>query len=659
MMADRAAFKDFEQYRHASAHEVVYGVLEKSLKPRKPLSVSEWSDAHRILSSKGSAMAGKWRTDRNPPMREPMDCMSARSTVHDAVLMWPVQFGKSEIAINAVGYSIDHAPCPVMVCLPGEVSMNKWIAQKLNPMIEETQVVHDAMTSTATRDGSNRREFKDFKGGQLYLEHAGSPARLKSSTVKVLIVDEYDEFAANFPSGDDPADMLDDRTSAFPSTYKRLYISSPQLKGISRTEAKWEKSDKRRYHVPCPHCGHLQHLEWPNLKFDNINTQIVNVRYVCIDCGCEIAEHHKTEMIKHGRWIAENPSAKIRGYHINCLYYQIGLGPRWATLAEMWIDAQNDPAKLKTFVNSRLAEPWEDQTTRKLRNNAIADRAEPYSLRTIPAGGITLTAGVDTQDNRLAVQIVAWGHGMAFWVIDYVELPGDPADDVVWTSLTELLNRPIQHELGVLLRVEAAAVDMGGHRTDAVKAFVRSRRIRRPMAIFGATASTAPVLGKGKAHDVNWKGQLDKRGVIAYQVGTVNAKHWLYGRMGVDAEKEASERHTHFSDELPLDYFSGVVSETYNPRTNRFEKKRGARNEPLDTLGYSYAAAHHPELRLHRRTKADWDFAAQRVLESVVTIDREAPKTDSLAQAQARPQEQLASTRSTLSASPKPKGRQW
>ena len=325
------------------------------------------------------------------------------------------------------------------------------------------------------------------------------------------------------------------------------------------------------------------------------------------------AKDNMADMIRKGRWVPENPGAKIRGYHINCLYYQIGLGPRWADLVEMWLGAQNDPAKLKTFVNDRLAEPWEDPAMRAVKHNIVADRAEPYALRSAPAGVLAVTAGVDTQDNRLAVHITGWGVGMASWTIDYVELPGDPAEDVVWASLTELLNTPISHAWGGTLRVEAVAIDAGGHRTEAVKAFVRSRRVRRPLCIFGAVPNNAPVLSKGKMQDVNWRGQLDKRGVQIHHVGTVAIKHMLYSRLSTDADKPAEQRLCHFSEELDGAYFAGLVSETFNPGKNRFEKKRGARNEPLDTWGYAYAATHHPELRLHRLTRADWERRADRL----------------------------------------------
>ena len=110
---------------YADARHEINAALARAFAPRKALTVSEWSDAEVILSKKASAEPGPWRTSRNPPLKEPMDCMSARSTISDVVLMFPVQMGKSEVCRNVLGYSMDHNPGPIMVCLPGEVSMIK------------------------------------------------------------------------------------------------------------------------------------------------------------------------------------------------------------------------------------------------------------------------------------------------------------------------------------------------------------------------------------------------------------------------------------------------------------------------------------------------------------------------------------------------------
>lgn len=132
-------------YRDAS--QVIFSALARALAPRLPLTVSQWADKERRLSSKGSAEPGPWRTSRNPPLREPMDRLSARSSAKQIVLKFPIQFGKTEVAINATGYTMDHNPGPIMVCLPGEASMNKWVAQKLNPMLEETACVRAKLAS--------------------------------------------------------------------------------------------------------------------------------------------------------------------------------------------------------------------------------------------------------------------------------------------------------------------------------------------------------------------------------------------------------------------------------------------------------------------------------------------------------------------------------
>lgn len=587
--------------------------MARAIAPRKRMLVSDWADNNRVLSTKGSSIAGQWRTSRNPPLREPMDACSSKSGVRDVSLMFPIQFGKTEVEVNALGYFMTEAPGPIMVCLPGEVSMDKWVNQKLNPLIEESKAVREALRSVSSRDASNTKTFKDFVGGQLYLEHAGSPSRLKSTTVQKLLVDEVDEFANNLKGGDDPVEMLDGRTSAFPATSIRVYISSPQIKGRSRIEEKFEKGDQRRYHVPCPHCGHMQHLQWSGLQWAK---DLSAAWYVCQENGCCIDEHHKTAMIAAGQWIPGNPNALpgVRSYHINCLYYQFGLGPTWLELARMWMDAQGDPAKLKTFTNDRLAETWEDASMRAVRHNAIAERAEAYALREAPVGVLYVTAGVDTQDDRLEVTLTGWGRGMAFWVLDHHVLPGDPAHPATFAALTEYLQKPIARQDGVVLRIEATAQDMAGHRTDEVKHWVRQALVRRPMAIQGAIQNNAPLLGKPRLLDVTFKGVTDKKGVRAYYVGTVAAKNWLFGRLSVDAERPFEERMTHFSHELEPSYFAGLVSETYNPAKNRYEKKRGARNEPLDTFVYSYAAAHHPELRLHRMRGIDWDNRERQLL---------------------------------------------
>ena len=48
----------------------------RGLTPDPQLTVSEWADKHRWLSSRASAEPGRYRTDRTPYMREIIDALS-------------------------------------------------------------------------------------------------------------------------------------------------------------------------------------------------------------------------------------------------------------------------------------------------------------------------------------------------------------------------------------------------------------------------------------------------------------------------------------------------------------------------------------------------------------------------------------------------------
>jgi phage terminase large subunit GpA-like protein len=610
----------------ASAHDLMLSAFARAVAPRKKTLVSEWATANRVLSAKGSAEPFPWNNMRNPLQVEIMDCGSASSSVTDMAAILPIQFGKSEIEANILGYTMCENPMPIIVALPGEVSMNKFIDQKLNPLIDETPAIQAVLVSLNSRETSNRRTFKDFEGGQLYFEHAGDAKRLKSTSAGMVLGDEFSSFANELKTGDDPVALLDGRTTAFWRA-KRFKVGTPETEGNCRLTEAWDKSDQRLFHVECPECKHKQPLEWSGLQW---TPDASDCWYCCRHCAAVIREHQKTALIadafRRNRagepgigWVPAHPNRKARAYRANGLYYPAGLGLTWLGMVREFLAALNDPAALKTFVNDRLAEAWKSKSTPK--EAELRDRTEPYKLRTAPHGVLAVTAGVDTQDDRLAVQLIGWGRGKSRWVLDYIELQGDPAEDDVWNALTELLNRPLQHACGAMMRVEAVAIDAGGHRTEDVKHFARQSRVRRPMAIFGSRNANAPALGRPVWQDVTRNGKTDKKGVQTYQVGGIGITHDLYAVLGADTEKEPADRRIHFSEELDDAFLGGLVSEIWNPRKGRYEKRRGSpRNEPLDTWKYATAAGHHHELRLHRLTAADWDAREKRLLDSAKAL---------------------------------------
>lgn len=591
--------------------------FDRGWKPKHRLTVSEWSDAHRMLSSVGSAAPGPWRTRTTPFLREPMDCLSEHCSHKLVAMMKSSQVGGTEAGSNWLGYIMDHAKGPVAVLMPTEKSLNDWVSQKFEPMAHETPAVGAVLAKRNNNSSDNNAQRKKFTGGILYFKTAGSTAELKSTSLRYALADEVDEWDWATDQGD-PLGLLEVRLTAFHDR-KLFAVSSPTMKDASRIEELFEGGDRRRYHVPCPHCGELQPLVWGNVKWSKHPEnprRILDAWYACRECGAEIPEHHKPAMLAelgHGgqaRWVAEAPGAPYPSFHISALYAPIGLGLSWRELAAEWIAAQDDPARLMRFMNTRLGETWADRS-KDIKANALEARAEPYQLRTVPPGCLVITVGVDTQDNRLELQVVGHGANKRHWTLDYHTIPGNPAGDEVWAALAEYVNGVrFRNAHGKELTSEACAIDTGGHHTHSVYAFVRSNKVRRAIACKGASTPGRQILGKPSMQDVNWRGQSIKRGVMLYLVGADTGKHYLYNLLNDDTDKPAEDRRIRFSNQLEISYYDGLVSETFNPRKNRWECKKGKRNEPLDTWLLALAASHHPELYIHKWKASDWDRRA-------------------------------------------------
>jgi phage terminase large subunit GpA-like protein len=610
----------------ADAFLITYAAAAKAIKPKESLTVSQWADMYRVLSEEGSAEPGQWRTNRNPPMREIMDSLSENAKGEKVVFMKPSQWGGTEIGSNFIGYIMTHAKGPAAVVMPTERSLNDWVSQKFDPMAKDTPLIADVLARKSNKASDNNAQRKKFAGGLLYFKTAGSTAELKSTSLRYAVADEVDEWDWSTTQGD-PIHLLDIRLTAFHDS-KLYLVSSPTIKDASHIEDQFEGGDQRRYFVPCPHCGEKQILRWTNLRYekDVANPKkIVRVYYACQHHGCVIDEHSKTEMLANGEWIAQAPDHRYRSYHINGLYTPLGLGKSWMQLAYEWIDAQDDAKNLMVFLNTRMAESFRFGT--EVKANDIKARAEPYALRTIPQGALILTGGVDVQDDRLEMKITGYGADGKEWVIDYHIISGNPAHDDVWNALIAYLkNAVFSNKHGKSLRLEATAIDTGGHHTHKVYEFVRNASrngLIRVMACKGASTYGRNIIGRPTMQDVNWRGKVIKKGVALYLIGADTAKHFLYNLLEGDKDKDPSERKVHFSQELPDFYFEGIVAETFNPRKNKWELKKGKRNEPLDLNVLCRAASMHPEIYVHKWRKSDWERRAALIEPENVEIQAE------------------------------------
>lgn len=580
-----------------------YRKLAAASRPRDRLTVSMWADRHRWLSSKQSGEPGPWRTSRNPMLREIMDCFSAHSPVTDLTVMKSSQVGITEAVVNALGYTVEHDPCPAMVLMPTLESRDTWKAQKLNPLFTDTEAVRTVLGGMRSRDAANRADMIDFPGGILFLAGGNSPNSYAQKSVRRLIMDDLDRFPEEIGDEGDPVALGKGRLKAFTRSLFAK-ISTPTVKGVSLIEREYEASDQRHYHVPCPSCHTLQQLRWENLQYSK--PTLTSAWYECEHCGFEIQEHHKPAMLAAGQWIADKPEEKRRGYHISALYAPIGLGPSWLDLAGEWLFAQEqkkngDTGPLCTFTNTQLGETWRVEIS-KITAHELEKRMEDVPPRTIPVGCLAITVAVDTQDKWLAVQMLGWG-AHHLWVLEYHEINGDTLLDETWDRMEEYLNTPLTNAFGRQMRIRAAGVDSRGHRGEQVRKFVSRGTLKIPVyALQGSTLRiNRPIALTASYPDKNWKGKTLRGGYGLWNVGTEHCKDHLLGQLVADTDKAVEDHAIRFCNGLDTAYFNGLLSEYKDPVKKRYVQKKGAahrRNEPLDTLVYAWAVGSHREVLL-------------------------------------------------------------
>jgi phage terminase large subunit GpA-like protein len=561
------------------------------LRPEQPLTVSEWSDRYRKLSSKASAEPGPWRTSRTPYLREPMDCLSSSSPIQRVVMMFAAQTGKTEAGSNWLGYVIDHAPGP-MLCVQPTVEMAKRLSkQRLESMITDTPCLAAKIAPARARDSGNTMFSKEFSGGIMLLTGANSATGLRSAPCRYLFADEVDAFPSDVDGEGDPVALAERRTTTF-ARRKILLTSTPTVKDFSRIEAEYLRSDQRRFYVPCPSCGGMQWLQWPRLKWDAKRPG--DVRYQCEHCGERFEENHKPAMLAAGEWRATAPSdGRTAGFQLSGLYSPLGWCS-WEQLVDDFLRAKSDAPALKAFVNTRLAETWEEDYAAAVSADGLMTKRLAYESGTCPDGVVLLTCGVDVQDNRLAVSVWGWGEGETGWLIWHQELMGDPTQVEVWGQLDQVLVTEWTTAAGNALKVSQVAVDSGGHCTHEVYRYVRDRVRQNVVAIKGSSRRNSPAVGKGSKVDVSWQGRVLKRGVTLYQLGTDTIKTTLFGRL---RHNEAGGVGTlHFGMAADEEYFRQLTSERQALRYHRgfpireWVKKAGDRNEALDCVVYAYAA---------------------------------------------------------------------
>lgn len=559
-----------------------------ALKPPPELTLSQWADRYRVLSAEASAEPGRWHTDKAPYQREIMDAIGDPH-VRKVVIMSAAQIGKTDAFIlNPLAYYMDYTPAPILVMQPTLDMGQTFSKDRLAPMLRDTPELRNKV-DVKSRYSGNTILKKNFPGGHITIVGANSATGLASRPIKVLLADEVDRYPGSAGTEGDPLSLAQKRQTTFWDK-KAVFVSTPVIKGKSRIETEYNQSTMEEWHVPCPECGSYQPLVWGNVVFDKQDLS-KGVQYRCECCGKLFGEYRWKAASKDGVFVAGNPEASARGFHLNTLASTFC---SWQEIVEKFIIAkeqldQGNPEGMKVWVNTELGETWEEPGE-AVEDAELYNRRELYEAQ-VPEGVLVLTAGVDVQDDRFEVEVVGWGVGKESWGIRYQKIYGDMLKEQVWQDLDNFLLTGWRKADGTVLYIRAVCIDSGGHHTDQVYRFTKPRWERSVFAIKGKGGSDIPYIHK---HSTN-----NRVSAPLFIIGVDAGKALLYQRLR-HGTKGPNYCHFPINEEAGYDeqYFVGLTAEKMVVRFRKgrpvvaWELKDNAhkRNEPMDLRNYAQAA---------------------------------------------------------------------
>lgn len=604
-------FRESEKDRVNKLNTCLAKILS-GMKPPEDLTVSQWADKNRRLTSESSAEVGKWRTSRTPYMFDILDSFTDPLIEH-IVVVAASQVGKSETINNMVGYCIDQDPGPILLIQPTIDDVKRYSEMRIAPMIRETRCLKRKVADPKSRDAANTKRQKSFPGGVLVMTGSNVAHDLSSMPIRYVFGDERDRWATSAGSEGDPWELAVARTRTFYNK-KMVEVSTPTVKGASAIENSYNLGTMERWKTQCPHCGEYVELTFDNIRFEydaaeNGDKKIFHISeifYVCPECGGISDEH--TMKSQPAKWVATVPEA--RKHHKTRSFWLTAWVSPWATWESIilqFLQAGTDSAKLQVVYNTQFGELWEERGDIASEDDVMA-RREVYEAE-VPDGVLLLTCGVDTQDDRLEYEVVGHRRFGETWGIKKGVILGRPDTEEVWERLDEVLSHKYKFKSGVSLQISLTFIDEGGHFTQEVRQHCLARQYDHVFAIKGANRPDIPYTAPPKKQKIVVNGKVIGQ-VWVYEIGVNAGKQKIVDNLRVQSPG-ANYCHFPLRDDYGKQFFKQLMSEhlAYVPKLKhpwQWQKIPGhERNEAFDIRNYNLAAC--------EILSPDWDAIEQKL----------------------------------------------
>lgn len=574
--------------------------------PPGDISTSVWADRHMRLSPETSAKPGKWVT--RSYQRQPLDATSDPA-VRVVVLCAAVQMLKTSVMKAAIARTIAVDPKPIMMLVPRKEDAREFADDHMVPMIRDMEAL--AGKIKLTRMGKTPR---NFRGGRLVITSAGAAMNVGGKAIGLLCMDEVDKYVGDVDEEGNPIELALQRQTTFRSRAKAILACSPTLAG-SAIDAWFQRSDQRDFYVPCPLCGAWQtmwgkfwsHVRW-NDKLETREEQALSARYHCQSCDQPWDDEQRKAAVERGDYRAAKPFNGIAGFRVSQL---CSVDRDLSEIVLAYLRAKETPADLKAWVNTTLAEVWEDQSAAP-EWERLLDARESYPIGVVPRGGLVLVGGADVHPDRIEVELVAYGRRRESWSVLYeiiegntAEITGQPGRPSPWERLQVLIDSLYPHGGGGQLTVSRFFID-SGNQTNTVYQWVRMQPDHRVVAVKGVPRGHLPV-SQPKPVDVTVFGRVIKSGLRIRDVVVDFFKSEIYAdlRKKKPTQEQLEQGWTyppgycHFPDGKNYgdEHFKQLCAEqlvTTKDRRGRLRREwqqMRARNEALDVRVYARAAA--------------------------------------------------------------------
>lgn len=422
-----------------------------ALIPPENITVSEWAEKYRQLDAKTTARPGPWRNSSTPYLKGLMDEFNNYET-EEIVFVKPTQVGGTEAILNMIGFVIDEDPSPAMVVYPTDELAKSISKNRIEPMLLNSPTLKE-------KYHENDSSVLEIQFDDMYLSLVGSnsPSGLASKPIKYLFLDETDKYPGASKKEADPVSLAKERTKTFHNR-KIVLASTPTLKNNHIWEAKENADIEKHYLMPCPHCGRKIEFKFSNLRFPDDESmsyadRAERARYVCQECGSIITDSQKYIMLQQGTWeIVERKTQFARKvvFWLNTLYSPF---VRFAEVAKEFLMSKDDSEAFQNFVNSWLAEPWED-TKLKTSADLVMDRQTELPELIVPEWAKLIVGGVDVQENSLYVSIRAFGNHITSQNIFHKQV-------LNFSAVEQIMNTPYRNANGDEFIVSLCLIDSG------------------------------------------------------------------------------------------------------------------------------------------------------------------------------------------------------